>query len=313
MIEDSTPELSRQSVIVEDDSGTEQGKKNELAGAPYRGGPASHRWLIYLALIGIAIPFLFPIYWLTTGAFKTPSTIVDVPPAWWPVHWVLTNFRVIFNSGAVDIPRYAWNTLLMCLAWVVAGTAVSALIAYGFARIEFLGRQVLFSTVIIVLILPYWATIAPQYVLFHSLGWLNSLAPVTAPALTGVPFSIFLLREFMRGIPLEVSEAARLDGANEMQIFLFVILPQLTPVLIVTALFQFADTYNSFFLPLVYLTSPANYTLSLGIYQFIQLHGAPDTGAMVAYTLLLSVPLLFVFVVAQKRLTSGVKISGRLG
>lgn len=311
MIENFTRSPSRRRALAEGGKGKGKGKEG-APGSPGPEGPVSRRWLVYLALVGVSVPFLFPIYWLTTGAFKTPSRIVDVPPQWWPADWVLTNFRVIFSSGAIDISRYTWNTLLMCLAWVVVGTATSALVAYGFARIEFLGRQLLFSTVIIVLILPYWSTIAPQYVLFHSLGWLNSLAPVTVPALTGVPFSIFLLREFMRGIPLEVSEAARLDGANELQTFLFVILPQLKPVLIVTALFTFADTYNSFFLPLVYLASPSNYTLSLGIYQFIQLHGAPDTGAMVAYTFLLTAPLFIVFVVAQKRLTSGVKI-GRLG
>lgn len=270
-------------------------------------------WLVYLTMILLSIPFLFPLYWLITGSFKSPSTVINVPPAWWPPHWVMANFHVLFNSGTVDIPRYAWNTLLICAAWVIGGTAVSALVAYGFARIEFPGRDFLFGTVIIVLILPYWTTIAPQYLLFKSLGWLNTLAPLTAPALTGIPFSIFLLREFMKGIPQELSDASRVDGANEFQIFWKVILPQLRPVLIVTSLFTFVDTYNSFFLPLVYLTSPKNYTLALGVYQFIQLHGAPDTGAMVAYTLLLSAPLLVVFVIAQRQLTAGVKITGRMG
>ena len=213
-------------------------------------------WLVYTAMVLLSIPFLFPLYWLITGSFKSPATVIDIPPAWWPPHWVIANFHVLFNSGTVDIPRYAWNTLLICAAWVIGGTAVSALVAYGFARIDFPGRQFLFGTVIIVLILPYWTTIAPQYLLFKSLGWLNTLAPLTAPALTGIPFSIFLLREFMKGIPQELSDASRVDGANEFQIFWQVILPQLRPVLVVTSLFTFVDTYNSFFLPLVYLTSP---------------------------------------------------------
>jgi multiple sugar transport system permease protein len=274
---------------------------------------ARSRLAVYAMLIVLAVPFFFPLFWLITGSLKDPSALLQIPPVWWPSHWTTRNFHVLFHSGNVDLLRYASNTLIMCGTWVVPGTFVSALVAYGFARIDFPGRSFLFATVIVVLILPVWATIAPQYLLFKSVGWLGTLAPVTVPAFAGVPFSIFLLREFMRGIPAELTDAARIDGANEFGIFWRVILPQLKPVLAVTALFTFVDTYNSFFLPLVYLTSEKNYTLALGAYQFIQLHGAPDTGTIIAHTVLLSAPLLLVFVVIQRRLTAGVRISGRMG
>lgn len=268
---------------------------------------------IYVVLIAALIPFLFPIYWLVTGAFKPSNTLLETPPVWIPTDWTLGNFRSLFAYGDVDLPRYALNTLYISGFAVIATLVSSSLTAYGFSRIRFPGRDLLFGVLIVTMIVPPWTTIIPQYILFKWLGWLGTFKPLTFPYLFGDPFIIFLFRQFMLGIPKELTDAAKIDGASEFGIYWRVVLPLMKPALVVGAIFTFIYTYNDFFGPLIYLSDSGNYTLSLAVFQFTQARGAPDIGAIIAYTAIVVAPLFVLFFFAQKILLTGIKLTGSRG
>jgi multiple sugar transport system permease protein len=267
----------------------------------------------HVVLIAVAIPFVLPFFWLLTGTFKPPGDLLVVPPVWVPAHWTLDNLRALGSYGDVDLGYYARNTLYLCVFNVVATVASCSLVAYGFARIRFPGRDVLFAILIATLILPRWATLIPSYMIFKWLGWLGTFRPLTWPALFGDAFTIFLIRQFMRGIPMELSEAAYIDGASEWSIYWRVILPLVKPALAVAGLFTFTWVYNDFFGPLIYLSDSGKYTLSLAAFQFVKTHGAPDIGAIVAFTTLVTLPLIVLFFFTQRMLVEGVTLTGLKG
>lgn len=264
----------------------------------------------YLLVGLVTLPFLLPIYWFVIGLFKPPAEQVHIPPLWLPQHWSLTNFRGLFSTQGSNLLTYAGNTLYISVFTVVAALASSALAAYGFSQYRFRGRDALFWTVILTLILPSWATIIPQFQLFTWLHWVGGLNPLTIPNLFGDPFTIFLMRQYMLTIPADYAEAARVDGAGELRIFWSIMVPMIKPVIAVAAVFAFIYSYNNFFAPLVYLTKPSSYTLALGAYQFVQVHGTPDIAEIIAYTGIVVLPLIVVFAVAQRQIIRGVRITG---
>jgi multiple sugar transport system permease protein len=262
----------------------------------------------HLLLIIVAIPFIVPFYWLVTSSFKTTPDLETLPPTLWPNPWTLDDMR-----NALSLPGFAdyvRNTAYITLFNVAATVVSSAIIAYPFARIKFFGRDVLFVFVLITLILPPWTTLIPTYYLYKWIGWLGTLRPLTWPALTGNSFFIFLLRQFMMTIPVELTDAARIDGCSEYRIFYHVIVPLIKPALATTALFTFLWTYNDFFNPLIFLDDPSNFTLSLGVYQFVLNHGVTDVGAEMAYSLILTLPPMVLFFLAQRTMIRGVTLSG---
>jgi multiple sugar transport system permease protein len=267
----------------------------------------------HVLLICVAVPFVFPFFWLVTGTFKPSGDLLVVPPVWIPSHWTMSNVTSLFHYSDVNIPFYAENTLYICAFNVVASVASCSLIAYGFARINFPGRNILFGIVIATLILPNWATLVPTYMVFKWLGWLGTFNPLTIPALFGDAFTIFLLRQFMLTIPHELSEAAYIDGASEFGIYWRIILPLVKPALAVAALFVFINNYNDFFGPLIYLSDSGKYTLALGAFQFIKSRGVPDIGAIVAFTTLVTLPLIVIFFFTQRRLVQGITLTGIKG
>jgi multiple sugar transport system permease protein len=264
----------------------------------------------YLLLILVTLPFLLPIYWFFIGLFKPPAEQVHTPPLWLPQHWTLSNFRGLFSTQGSNLLTYAENTLIICATTVVFSLVSSGLAAYGFSQYHFRGRDALFWTVILTLILPSWATIIPQFQLFTWLHWVGTLNPLIIPNLFGDPFTIFLMRQYMLTIPADYAEAARVDGAGELRIFWSIMVPMIRPVIAVAAVFAFIYSYNNFFAPLVYLTNPSNYTLALGAYQFVQVHGTPDIAEIVAYTAIVVLPLIVVFAFAQRQIIRGVRITG---
>jgi len=268
---------------------------------------------IHVVLIAVALPFMMPFFWMVTGTFKPASDLLVVPPVWVPASWTLDNLRALFGYTDVNLGAYAMNTLYLCLFNVVATVASCSLVAYGFARIRFPGRDFLFGVLIATLILPRWATLIPSYMVFKWLGWLGTFRPLTWPALFGDAFTIFLIRQFMRGIPTELSDAAYIDGASEWGIYWRVILPLVKPSLAVAALFTFTWVYNDFFGPLIYLSDSGKYTLSLAAFQFVKTHGAPDIGAIVSFTTLVTLPLIVLFFFTQRMLVEGVTLSGIKG
>jgi multiple sugar transport system permease protein len=286
----------------------------ERARARARARRRAQSVLKHAVLIAVSIPFLLPFFWLITGTFKPPGDLLVVPPVWIPAHWTLQNVQsLFFGYSDVNIPYYAANTAYICIFNVVAIVASCSLVAYGFARIRFPGRDILFAILIATLILPTWTTLIPTYMIFKVLGWLGTFRPLTWPALFGDAFTIFLLRQFMLTIPHELSEAAYIDGASEFGIYWRVILPLVKPALAVAGLFAFINNYNDFFGPLIYLTDSGRYTLALAAFQFVKNHGAPDIGAIVAFSTLVTFPLIVLFFFTQRMLVEGITLTGIKG
>jgi len=248
-----------------------------------------------LALVGCL--FLFPIVWLFLTALKTPEEIFAAPPALLPKHWRWSNYADAV--AAIPFGRYMFNTLLLC-AINIAGQLLSApLVAYSIAKIPWRGRGLVFSLIVATMILPGQVQLIPVYILFSKLGWVGTFLPLTVGSFFGAPFYIFLLRQFMLGLPGELSEAAKIDGAAELRIYAQVMLPLLKPPLMTIALFTFVAAYTDFMGPLIYLNDASKWTITVGLQGFLQDHGAQWEQLMAA-SALATLPMIVLYFVGQK-------------
>ncbi len=184
------------------------------------------------------------------------------------------------------------------------------MVAFGFARIRFAGRGVWFAVMMLTLLLPVQVQIIPQYILFAKLGWLNTFLPLLVPRLGGQAFFIFMIMQFIRGIPRELDDAAAIDGCGKPGVFLRIILPLLTPVLVAATIFSFYFTWGDFLNPLIYLTNPKLYTVSVALRAYADPTSATDWGAIYAMSALSLVPVFLIFVVCQRYLVEGISTTG---
>ncbi|MGQ0626489.1 MAG: carbohydrate ABC transporter permease, partial [Phycisphaerales bacterium] len=217
-----------------------------------------------------------------------------------------SNYGRAWSSPVADFPVYLHNSLFIALLGVVGMTLSSSVAAYGFSRLRWPGRDALFVMLLASMMVPPAVLNAPQYVLFRWLGWIGTLAPLWAPAWFGGAFSIFLLRQFFMTIPRELDEAARIDGASHVGIFLRVIVPLSMPAIITVALLQFVALWNDFQGPLLFLNHQRQATLSLGLQQFHQQHGGTPWNLVMAASVMIVAPVLVVFVGARRFFTEGV-------
>jgi multiple sugar transport system permease protein len=222
-----------------------------------------------------------------------------------PVHF--QNYPEALRT--VPFTTYLYNSVGLCLTTVVGAVLSSAIVAYGFARIEFRGRNTLFAVMISTLALPSQVTMIPQFAIFRALGWYGGFLPLVVPSFFGVPFFVFLLTQFFKNLPLELVESARLDGANEWLIFQAMVLPLAKPALATCALFQFLGTWNDFMGPLIYINDPKKYTLAYGLQQFYSSYGGKWAELMAAATLF-TLPIILLFFFAQKTFIQGVATTG---
>jgi multiple sugar transport system permease protein len=189
----------------------------------------------------------------------------------------------------------------------------STIVAYAFGRVKFTGKEILFSLMLMTMMLPNQVLLIPQYIIFHKLGWINTFLPLLVPRLGGGAFFIFMIVQFIRGIPKDLDEAAMIDGANRGRVFLSVILPQLTPALVTAAIFSFYWTWDDFMEPLIYLNKPQLYTVSLALRSFADESGGSDWGAIFAMLTLSLVPVFLIFVFFQRYLVEGIATTGMKG
>jgi multiple sugar transport system permease protein len=202
------------------------------------------------------------------------------------------------------------SSRLVGFTFVVIGSVLSnVVVAYGFTRIRWPGRDILFGVALATLMIPYLVILVPQYVLFYHFGWINTFFPLIVPAFAANPFFIYMLRQFLRTIPEELSDAARCDGARELRIMFSVILPQIKPAIATVGIFSFLAAWNDFIGPLIYLDSESKYTLALGLNLFVSLysHSWPPMMAAVVLTML---PVVILFVLFQRTFLRGVRMSG---
>ncbi len=265
----------------------------------------------YILLSAIAVVLALPLLWLVSTSFKTGSQTFLMPPRWIPQPIVVSNYPEAFR--AVDFDRYFWNTLYVTLVSTAGTLLTASLAAFAFARLRFPLRGLLFGVVLSTIMLPGIVTLIPTFILFRWLDWIDTFKPLVVPNwLGGGAFSIFLFRQFFMTLPLELDEAARVDGASNYLIYWRILLPLSTPVMATVAIFSVIYNWNDFFTPLIYLQSPHKWTMAIGLQSFKDLYSTSWNLMMAASTVMIA-PLLALFFAAQRYFTSGIQMSGIAG
>jgi multiple sugar transport system permease protein len=272
------------------------------------------RWgraLVWFLLCAGAILMTLPFLWMVSTSLKVESQIWLFPPQWIPnpVRWQ----NYIEALTILPFGRYALNTMLITVLTTVGVVLSASLCAYGFARMQFPGRDLVFMIVLSAIMIPYAVLLIPQYIMFRSFGWLDTYLPLWVPPwFGGGVFNIFLLRQFFRTIPTELSDAARIDGSSELGIYWRVIMPLAGPALATVGIFTVLNTWNDFLAPLVYISSQDKFTLALGLAQFRGLMSTQWHYLMAASTTVI-VPTLILFVLAQRYFIQGIALTGLKG
>jgi multiple sugar transport system permease protein len=268
------------------------------------------RAVTYLALILGSVVYAAPFLWMVSTSLKDPRMAMDFPPRWIPNPVVWENYTTAVTI--LPFNYFTINSVLYTLLAMVGHLFSCSLVAYGFARIPFRGRRVLFIVLLSTLMLPWQVTLIPQFILFRTLGWLDTLLPLVVPTYFGNAFYISLLRKFLMTLPVELDEAARIDGANPLQSFWHISLPLLKPALATVAIFSFIYHWNDFFGPLIYLTTPEQMTIAVGLQLFRGQYGTDFTLLMAASTLAL-LPIIILFFFTQKTFVQGIALTGMKG
>jgi multiple sugar transport system permease protein len=271
------------------------------------------RVLVQGIIILLSVVLMIPFGWMFSTALKPIEQVFDFPPTWIPQPVMWENFWIGWTH--VPMTRYLLNTLYITIVAIVGVVASSSLVAYGFARLRAPGKEILFLLLLSTMMLPQQVTLIPNFLFFKLLGWLNTYKPLLAPAFTGIPFFIFLLRQFYMTIPLELDDAARIDGCGALGIFWRIMLPLAKPAVATVAIFVFFNRWNSFLWPLIYLRSPEKYTLAVGLSFFHSQQAGALThwNWLMAVTLLVAIPPLLVFFFAQRYFVQGIALTGIKG
>jgi len=271
-------------------------------------------WYHFLVALSCFV-MIYPILWMFASSFKEEWDIWTNMSSLLPVAPTFQNYITGWSgfAGHLTFATFFANSFFYAGIGTVGEVVSSALVAYAFAKIRFAGRNFWFVLMMITLMLPPQILIIPQYILFNKLGWVDSFTPLIIPRFFGNPFFIFLIMQFMRGIPNELIEAAEIDGCSRVGIFFRIMLPLVQPALITAAIFSFYWTWEDFFGPLIYLNSPQLYTVSLAIRAFSDASGDTDWGAIFAMSSLSLVPVFIIFIAFQKYLVEGISTTGLKG
>ena len=266
--------------------------------------------LTHALLIPAAFIFLLPFLWMLSTSLKPDAQLFAYPPIWIPNPLQWSNYPK--SVSYVPFFTYLKNTLIISLSSMVGVVISSSLAAYSMARIRWPGRQILFLITVATLMLPFQVTLIPVFLVFKRLGWVGDFRPLILPQFFGYAYYIFLLRQFFMTIPFELSEAARIDGANEWRTFWSVILPLAKPALAVVAVFQFIRSWTDYLNPLIYLNDQNLYTLQLGLYQYSSQYGR-EWGLLMAAAVLITLPPILIFFFTQRTFVQGVTLTGIKG
>lgn len=276
----------------------------------YRTRKTLGRLLIHLVLLAGAIFLMIPLAWMFSTSLKSLGTVMVIPPEWIPDPPLWGNYAEIFR--VVPFGVYIRNTILITLLDVVGKVLTCSLVAFSFARLRWRGRDTLFLVMLATMMLPSQVTLVPQFIVYRYLGWIDSYLPLILPNWFGGPFLTFLLRQFFMSIPLELDDAARIDGASIFGIYWRIVLPLSKPALAAVGIFMFNSSWNDFFGPLIYLHSRELYTLSLGLRSF-QDQNYTEWHLLMAASLVAMIPVLLIFFFAQKYFIQGIVFTGIKG
>ena len=269
--------------------------------------------LSYAALILLTVVFVAPLLWMLSTSFKTNVEATQLPPNWIPEEFTTESYSTIFKTGESQTPVLRWflNSMAAASAHTILVLVTASMAAYALARMNFLGRKILFATIIATLFIPQFVFLMPNYLIVDTFGWLDTLLAVIVPGAAGA-FGVFFLRQFFLSMPHELEEAALIDGASRLQIFLRIILPLSKAPLATLAVLSFLTNWNDFLWPLYVLFSPKSLTLPPGLSN-LQNAYTTDYAVIMAGGVVASIPVLLVFILAQKYVIQGVSRSGLKG
>jgi multiple sugar transport system permease protein len=283
-----------------------------------RTGP-SFKMFTHVVLISVCLLAVAPFAWMVSTSLKTADNAMLYPPQIVPKPVVPRNYWEVITGEKTSFLLWTRNSMIVAILTVAGTTLSSAIVTYGFAKIPFRGSGALFGIMLATMMIPFPVTMVPLFSIFRWLGdvtgttWLGSFKPLWVPAWFGSAFSIFLLRQFFLTIPKELSEAARIDGCGEIGILFRVVLPLARPALAVVALFSFMAVWNDFLAPLVYLQRPEQFTLALGLQNFQSQQGGTPWHLLMAASVLVIVPVIGLFFLAQRTFIAGITTTGIKG
>jgi len=274
------------------------------------------RLLLYVVLTLVLIGLLVPSYWMIITSLKPTGTELTRPIEWWPRRIVWQNYVKVLQPQYFPYFLYLRNTLIITVTNVVASILAASMVAYSLSRLRWRGREFVFAVCISTMMLPGIVTMIPTFVIFKKLGWMNTFLPLVVPTwFGGGAFNIFLLRQFFRTLPMDLDEAARIDGASAFGIWIMIILPLAKPALATVAIFTFLGNWNNFMGPLLYLSDRQLFPISLGLNMLNASYmgagwGVPLVNLIMAATLLTVLPVIIVFFIGQRYFVQGVVMSG---
>ncbi len=266
--------------------------------------------LYMILLLAASFSFLLPLIYMVTTAFKLPTQVAAYPPRWIPDPWSLRSFREVWATGLYL--GFAKNTVFITAVNVAGILFTCTMVAFGFSTLNARSKPLLFGLLLSTMMIPGTVTLIPMFQLYARIGWVDTYFPLTITAfMGGGAFNIFLLRQFFASIPKSLTESARLDGCGWLRVCFRIFAPNAKPALLVITIFSFVNCWNDYFGPLIYLTTPAKYTLAIGINLFKnQYGGAMDAGPMMAMATLSVLPVLILYLFCQKYFVQGVVTSG---
>ena len=263
--------------------------------------------ILFIILCLGAVLILFPIAWMLSTALKSAQEVALYPPKLLPEKPLFENFAIAWTKA--PFTKYTANTLIIVFFTIIGGVFSNSFIAYGFAKIDFKGKGFLFSIVLATMMIPGFVTLVPTYVIFSKLHWVNTYLPLIVPAFFGNAFHIFMMRQFYRTIPNELSEAARVDGAGHFYIWGKLMMPLVKPVMATVALINFKGAWSDFQGPLLYLSDKSKYTLQLGL-QVFKGEGYTEWNYLMAVSFLSMIPILLLFFCFQNYFIEGMNVGG---
>ncbi len=269
--------------------------------------------LAYLLLAVGLVWFIFPLVWVILSSLKTFQDFNQIPARLLPSELYLGNYPRAWNSVPFGI--FFLNTTIIVALCVVGELVSASLVGYGFSRLRFWGRNFLFMILLSTMMLPFWVTIIPRFLLYKEIGWIGTWLPLIVPSYFANPIYVFLMRQFFMTLPSELDDAAKIDGCNELGIFWRILLPLTKPVLATIAIFAFINVWTDFVKQVIYLSQESKYTVAIGLaflrWQIAQ--GDPVPGLLMAATVFTSLPMIVVFFIGQKYMVRGIALTGRTG
>ena len=264
----------------------------------------------HVVLILASVVMIYPLLWMLVSSFR-PTDVIFRTPGLWLNDLIITNYTEGWYALSYPFSQYIINSAIVVVGAVAGNLFACSLAAYAFARLRFRLKMMWFSIMLVTVMLPIHVVIVPQYILFNKLGWVNTFVPLILPKFLATDaFFVFLMVQFIRGIPRELDEAARIDGCGHWAIFSRLMLPLMGPAIATCAIFTFIWTWSDFFTPLIYLTDPVAYTVPVALRSFLDATAGSNWGAMFAMSVVTLIPLFLVFLFGQRFLVKGIATTG---